>query len=216
MTAATASLATARTNMVENQVRTNDVTDLEVQDAMRAAPRERLCPPGRAALAYAEARIAYAPDWTLAEPREVSKLLQALSPRAGERALAIAAPYAAMVMARIGLHVTALQPPEGAPDFLLTALAEEGVAHRVGRLETLGELGPFDVMITEGGVERAPQAWTDALAEGGRLGVVERSGPTGKARLYLRGEDGALARREIFDATPPMMPGFAARRGFSL
>ena len=175
-----ASIATARTNMVENQVRTNDVTDLEVQDAMRVVPRERLCPPGRATLAYAEARMEYAPDWFLGEPREVSKLMQVLAPRRGERALAIAAPYAAMVMARIGLHVTALQPTEGAPDFLTAALAEEGVSVRVGR-----------------------------------LAVIERMGPTGKARLYLQGDDRQLARREIFDATPPLMPGFAAPRGFS-
>ena len=214
MTAA-ASLAIARTNMVENQVRTNDVTDLDVQDAMRAAPRERLCPPGRASLAYAEARIAYAPDWMLGEPREVSKLLQALAPQRGERALAIAAPYAAVVLARIGLHVTALQPQEGAPDFLREALSEEGVSLRVGRLDDLGELGPFDVMISEGGVSRAPQSWTDALAEGGRLAVIERRGPVGKARLYLRGDDRALARREIFDATPPLMPGFTTPGGFS-
>ena len=215
MTAAAASLATARTNMVENQVRTNDVTDLEVQDAMRVAPRERLCPPGRRPLAYAEARVAYAPDWMLGEPREVSKLMQALAPRPGERALAIAAPYAAMVMARIGLHVTALQPQGGAPDFLTAALAEEGVSVRVGRVDALGDLGPYDVMICEGGVERAPESWTDALAEGGRLAVIERMGPVGKARLYLRGDDLQLARREIFDATPPLMPGFATPRGFS-
>lgn len=214
MTAA-ASLATARTNMVENQVRTNDVTDLGVQDSMRVAPRERLCPPGRQPLAYAEAPVEYAEGWFLAEPREVSKLLQAISPRPGERALAIAAPYAAMVLARIGLHVTALQPEGAAPDFLRTALADEGVSVEVGRIDDLGGRGPYDVMISEGGVERAPKSWTDALGEGGRLGVVERMGPTGKARLYLQGDDRQLARREIFDATPPLMPGFAAPRGFS-
>jgi protein-L-isoaspartate(D-aspartate) O-methyltransferase len=50
---------------------------------------------------------------------------------------------------------------------------------------------------------------------GGRLAVVERSGPVGKARLYIRGEDGLVARREIFDATPPMMHGFEAAAGFA-
>ena len=210
-----APLATARTNMVENQVRTNDVTDLDVQDAMRAAPREGLCPPGRRSLAYAEARVEYATDWFLGEPREVSKLMQALRPRRGERALCIAAPYAAMVMARIGLAVTALQPESGAPGFLTSALAAEGVSVEVGRIDDLGGRGPYDVIITEGGVERAPKSWTDALGEGGRLGAIERMGPTGKARLYLQGDDGRLARREVFDATPPMMPGFAAPRGFS-
>lgn len=211
----TAALATARTNMVENQVRTNDVTDLDVQDAMRAAPREALCPPSRAHLAYAETEVEYAPGWFLAEPREVSKLLQAIYPRKDEAALAIAAPYAALLLARIGLRVTALQPEAGCPDFLRAALEAEGAAVVTGDLQHLGDLGPFDVMISEGGVERAPSSWTDRLADGGRLGVVERQGPVGKARLYVRADDRQLARREIFDATPPLMPGFAAPRGFS-
>ena len=211
----TAALDIARTNMVENQVRTNDVTDLDVQDAMRVAPREALCPPGRAHLAYAEAPMEYAPGWFLAEPREVSKLLQAIYPRRGERALAVAAPYAALLLARIGLEVTALQAEDAAPSFLREALEAEGVRVLAGRLDTLGELGPFDVMICEGGVERAPESWTDALAAGGRLGVVERLGAVGRARLYLRGDDRQLARREVFDATPALMPGFARPRGFS-
>ena len=211
----TASLAIARTNMVENQVRTNDVTDVMVQDAMREAPREALCPPGRLHLAYTEVAVEYATGWFLGEPREVSKLLQAISPRPGERALAIAGPYAAMVLARIGLEVTALQPATGCPDFLRAALEREGIAVQVGRMDDVGEREPYDVMVSEGGVERAPPGWTRGLAEGGRLGVVERMGPVGKARLYVRTQDRQLARREIFDASPALMPGFAAPRGFS-
>ena len=211
----TSALAIARTNMVENQVRTNDVTDLDVQDAMREAPREALCPPGRRQLAYAEAAVEYAPGWFLAEARDVSKLLQAIAPRRGERALAIAAPYAALVMARIGLVVTALQPEAGCPDFIRMGLEAEGVHVLADDLQALGDLGPFGVIVSEGGVERAPVAWTDKLAEGGRLGAIERQGPVGKARVYVRSEGGQLARREIFDATPPLMPGFAQPRGFS-
>ena len=74
--------------------------------------------------------------------------------------------------------------------------------------------GLYDVIICEGAVSRAPQAWISALKIGGRLGVVERDGPVGRAVLYLRGEDGA-GRRDLFDATPPVLPGFAAQHGFA-
>jgi protein-L-isoaspartate(D-aspartate) O-methyltransferase len=47
------------------------------------------------------------------------------------------------------------------------------------------------------------------------LGVVERDGPVGRACLYVRAEDG-VGRRELFDATPPVMPGFVAEHGFTL
>src|SRR5271167_1001712 len=101
-------LAAARTNMVESQVRVADVTDYAIQDAMRAAPREALLAADKAYLAYADTEAEYAPGRWLLRPRDVAKLLQALRPRPGERALAIAAPYAAMVMEAMGLAVTRL------------------------------------------------------------------------------------------------------------
>ncbi len=70
----------ARLTMVESQVRTSDVTDLHVQDAMRVAARESLCPPDKKAIAYADAEIEYAPGLYLLRPRAVGKLLQALKP----------------------------------------------------------------------------------------------------------------------------------------
>jgi len=205
----------ARENMVENQVRTNDVTDLAVQDAMRVVPRERFCMPGRAFLAYAESVVEYAPGWFLMEPRDVSKLLQAVRPRAGERALAICAPYAAAVLAKIGLEVTLIVPP-GEPEAAARA-ALEGEAVTVIGADPKSAVpdGPYTVLICEGAVEQPPQAWLDAVQVGGRLGVVERMGPVGKAMLYLRGGDGLLARREVFDATPPVLPGFEAVRSFA-
>ncbi len=191
----TLDLGAARLNMVENQVRTNDVTDLFIQDAMRVVEREKLCPPDKAYLAYAQAPVEYAPGWFLMEPRDVSKLLQAILPRPGERALAIAAPYAAAVLREIGLSVTELEAQSDlqAPD--------------------AGD--PYDVVICEGGVDQTPQAWLAVLATGGRMGVVERRGPVGKAKLFTRGEDGLVAGREVFDATPPMLPGFGAAPSFA-
>jgi protein-L-isoaspartate(D-aspartate) O-methyltransferase len=207
-------LSAARENMVENQVRTNDVTDLAIQDAMRTVVRERFCPPGKSYLAYAEVAVEYAPGWFLMEPRGISKLLQAIAPRAGERALCIAAPYAAAVLDLIGLHVTLLQP-DGAPTEAATAaLAGSGVAIRSGSLTALVEGERFDVIVCEGAVQATPPAWIAAIAVGGRLGVVERRGPVGKARFYVRGVDGLAAARELFHANAPLLPGFVAPPAF--
>src|SRR5665213_333838 len=173
----------ARENMVENQVRTNDVTDLAIQDAMRALPRERFCAPGKAYLAYAESTVEYAPGWFLMEPRDVAKLLQAIRPRAGERALAICAPYAAAVLARIGLDVT-LRASGDCVRAVEAALTDEGVRLAPGDPKAAGDGGPYDVIVCEGAAPAAPAAWQAALAVGGRMGLVERNGPVGKACLY--------------------------------
>ncbi|MDB5422954.1 MAG: protein-L-isoaspartate carboxylmethyltransferase [Phenylobacterium sp.] len=188
-----ADLAAARLNMVESQVRTADVTDVRIHDAMRALPREDFLPPHRAYLAYADIEVEHSAGRWLLKPRDVAKLLQALRPMPGERALAIAAPYAAAVIEEMGVSVTRFDG-----DDLTQPPAE----------------GRYDVIICEGAVSRAPQAWLSALDLGGRLAVVERDGPVGKAVLYVRAEDGT-GRRDLFDATPPILQGFEAQHGFA-
>ncbi len=74
--------------------------------------------------------------------------------------------------------------------------------------------GPYDVIVCEAAVSAAPTGWLKALAPGGRLAVVERDGPVGKARLYVHGETG-MASREVFDSTPPMLPGFERKAQFA-
>jgi protein-L-isoaspartate(D-aspartate) O-methyltransferase len=180
----------ARLTMVESQVRTSDVTDLHVQDAMRIAPRETLVPVDKQGLAYADAEIEYAPGLYLLRPRAVGKLLQALKPRPGEAALAIAAPYAALVLREIGCAVDEIAA--GA------APAEGG----------------YQLIVAEGAVGEAPAAWTAALAEGGRMALILRQGPMGKVRLFGR-RGGDVVSHEVFDSAAPFLPGFEPKAQFA-
>ena len=186
-----ADFAAAREIMVDSQVRTQDVTDLAIIDAMRVFPREALAPAGKSWLAYADSEIEYAPGRWMLRPRDVAKLLQALRPRAKEKALAIAAPYAAEILASIGLDVTCLD---------------------AGDLKNVA--GSWDIIVCEGAVAKAPASWVSALATGGRLGVVERDGPVGRAMIYLR-TDEAVGARPVFNSTPPVLAGFEPARGFT-
>jgi protein-L-isoaspartate(D-aspartate) O-methyltransferase len=184
--------AAQRHIMVESQVRVADVTDYAIQDAMRIVPREALLPPEKRYLAYADMEMEYAPGRWLLKGRDVGKLLQALKPRAGERALAIAAPYAAAVLAAMGLVVTRHDDGDLAAPFG----------------------GPYDLAVCEGAVSQVPAAWWEVLELGGRLAAVERAGPVGRAVLYVRTESGA-GRRDLFDCAPPIMAGFGPQPAFS-
>jgi protein-L-isoaspartate(D-aspartate) O-methyltransferase len=181
----------ARLTMVESQVRTNDVTDLTIQDAMRLAPRETLLPADKALTAYAETEVEYAPGLYLMRARDIAKLLQAVKPLSGEKALAIGAPYAAMVLGLMGLHVDEIAP---------------GATPLAGAL--------YAVVISEASVAEIPASWTSALADGGRLGVVVRKTAAGKARIYVR-TGGHVAWREVFDASPPYAPGLEPKAQFA-
>jgi len=186
-----ADFAAARLNMVDSQVRTQDVTDVRLHDVMGALAREAFVSADRTHLAYADMEVEYAPGRWLLKPRDVAKLLQALRPMPGERALAVSAPYVAAVMKALGLVVVEV---------------EAG-----GDLPT----GEFDIVVCEGAVADAPETWRSRVAIGGRLGVVERTGPVGKASLYVRAADG-MGRRELFDCFVPIMAGFEPKHSFAL
>lgn len=184
--------AAARTNMVESQVRPSDVTDVRIHDAMRRIAREDFVAPGKQHLAYADASVPYAEGRWLLAPRWAAKLLQAVAAEPGERALAIAAPYLAAVLE--------------AMDVTVERLDGDDLAAVPGK--------DYDIIVCEGGVYLAPEAWVAALGEDGRLGVVERDGPVGKACVYMKSQ-GVVGRREVFDATPPVLPGFERQQGFA-
>lgn len=207
----------ARKVMVDSQVRVNDVTDRGLQAAFLTVERERFCAPDRAFSAYADLEPAIAPGRFLMLPRDLSKLLQAADARAGETALAIAAPYAAAVLSAMDLKVVAQESDAAVFDVVAPVLAEAGVATQVAPLgqPVAAEGEGYDLIVSEGAVPARPDAWIAALRPGGRLAVVERAGPVGKAVLYVRGREG-VSRRELFDATPPVLGEMIAEPAFAL
>lgn len=204
----------ARKIMVDSQVRVNDVTDRALQAAMLTVPRERFCAPERAHAAYAEVEVEIAGGRRLMLARDVSKLMQALDAREGETVLAIAAPYAGAVLARMGLTVTAQEADEGVMAVVAPVLADSGVATAVAPFDAPAG-ADLDILICEAAVGRRPDAWIDALRIGGRMVLVERSGPGGRAVLYVRAREG-VSRRELFDAAPPILTDLAPAPAFAL
>lgn len=204
----------ARKVMVDSQVRVNDVTDRGLQAALLTVPRENFCAVDKAWAAYAEVEVDIADGRKLMMARDVAKLLQALQPRAGETALAIAAPYAAAVLAAMGVKTTAQDSNQAVLDVVAEGLAAAGVASVAAPLsQPLGQ--DYDIIVSEVGVAVKPDAWIAALKIGGRLAVVERSGPAGKAVLYVRGREG-VSRRELFDSNPAVVAEMTPAPAFAL
>lgn len=211
--------ARARASMVESQIRTADVTDSAVIGAFRTLARERFVPAHLKSLAYGDLELEVAAGRFLMRPRDLAKLVQALAPAKGERALEIAGATgfgAALLAACAGETLTL--DPDSQLSFAAGAACEAAGVANVRAVSTEAKSGwaqdaPYDLILVNGAVEIVPEAWLAQLKDGGRLGVIVRDGPAGAARVYTKSKDQA-AYRTVFDAAPPVIPGLERPRSF--
>jgi protein-L-isoaspartate(D-aspartate) O-methyltransferase len=211
----------ARRIMVDNQIRTFDVTDQALLTAFEVVPREAFVGPADRAIAYADRPLtlgAGALARPLLPPLILARLLQALEPRPGDVALDVlgGAGYGAALLASMGLQVTLLETDPGHAETARKAAAEAGVtvtiAPAAGQLsaETVPSLplASFDCILINGAVERDPKGLIALLREGGRLAVILRENGISRAYLYVKSGE-TTGRRRIVDVQAPILPGFA-------
>jgi protein-L-isoaspartate(D-aspartate) O-methyltransferase len=214
-----ADYAALRFNMVEAQVRTNDVTEIRIHDAMREVPRERFVPTARRALAYADVPVEIANGRYMLDPRSFAKMLQLADLSGNELVLDVACGtgYSTVVLARLARHVIALEQDADlvriASDLVPQLGAVNATVVQGGLTEGFAGKAPYDVIMINGAIEQVPDSLTRQLAEGGRLIAIVQDGPRGRGQIFVR-EHGGISGRAAFEATVPALTGFRKVVGF--
>jgi protein-L-isoaspartate(D-aspartate) O-methyltransferase len=214
-----ADFAERRRIMVDTQIRPSDVTSFPIIDAMLNIPREDFVPDTARDLAYLGGPIPLGDGRQVMEPRTIAKMLEALDVTPDELVLEIGPGlgYTTALLARMSEAVVAVEE-----DADLAREAEATLAaHSVDNAALLtGPLaggsagnGPFDVIVIFAGVEQVPAALTEQLKEGGRIMAVFVDGQLGEVRLGLK-RQGSVSWRMEFNATAPVLPGFAREPSF--
>lgn len=210
-----------RTMMVDTQVRPSDVTKFPIIEAMLSVPREVFVPEDRREAAYMGDHLGLGGGRVVMDPRTLAKLLDALDIQPDETVLDLgcAYGYSSAVIARMAGSVTAVEEDA---DLAATAgqrLAAQGVTNVTVIADKLCEgaakAGPFDVIILQGAAESVPAALLAQLKEGGRIGCIFMEAALGVARIGYK-IDGQVNWRNAFNASAPVLPGFAAKRAFTL
>ena len=213
--------ATRRTVMVDTQVRPSDVTKFPVIKALLSVPREAYVPRSLREAAYIGENLEIAPRRVVLEARTLAKLLDALDIQPDEMVLDLGCGlgYSTAVIARLAEAVIAVEEDAALAAQAEKTLASEGVDNAAvisGPLaQGAAKHGPYDVITLQGAIETLPQALSDQMKEGGRIGCVFMEGALGVARLGYK-VDGVVTWRFAFNATAPVLPGFELRRGFVL
>ena len=204
----------ARKKMVENQLRTSNITDRRLLMTMAQLPRERFVPEDRRDLAYIDEMHRLPADGApryLSAPAPFGRLVQLAAINTGDRVLDLgcATGYSAAVLASLADKVVAVESDPGLADAARANLASLGFGN-VKLVEGPLEAGaraesPFDVIVIEFALEAAPEALFAQLAEGGRLVALIRQGVVAVAHLFVKSGRDVAAKAE-FDANLPAFP----------
>ena len=212
--------SSARTKMVECQLRPNRVTDEALLAAMGSLPRERFLPESLRSVAYADKNLTVAPGRCIMEPQVLGRLVQAAAPHSGDMALVVGGVmgYAAAVLSGMVETVFMVESDAGLAGAAIELLAELSLDNIVvvesALSDGLADYGPFDVILVNGGVVNLPEKLIRQLAQGGRLvAVLDGGDGVGRATLLQRGTAG-VSRRTLFDASIPILDDFRNKAGF--
>ena len=211
-----------RQRMVDNQIRTSEVTDRAVLNAFLSVPREIFVEPQARPFAYGDAEVRMSPvsDRRMMDAVRQARLIQVL-PRGSDidaMVIGCGSGYSAAILARLVGSVVAIEE-----DRALVALAR-GNLDAVGAQNATVVEAPlvegdparrlYGAVLVDGAVEIMPPSLVSQLVAGGALVAIERNGGVSRAMLYERvGPE--TTKWPLFDAWAPVLPGFERRPEFA-
>src|SRR3954469_18808162 len=195
----------ARTNMVEQQIRTWDVLDQDVLDLLYLVPREEFVPVAHRALAFSDMEIPIGENERMWQPKLEARVVQELGVRKTDLVLEVGtgSGYLTALLSHRAGHVHSVEIKPALADLgrrNLTRQAVDNVTLRLGDASHgWPRQAPYDVIVLTGSTPLLPRAFLDQLAPGGRLFAVVGQAPAMSARLYTCSAPGARASVDLFE-----------------
>lgn len=205
--------------MVEDQLKTRDIDNPRVLEAMSRVPRHLFVAPEQQPLAYEDRPLPIAEGQTISQPYIVALMTQLVDPQPGDKALDIGtgSGYQAAVLAELAGAVYSIEIHRALADEARERLQRLGydnveVRHGDG-YRGWPERAPFDVIVLAAAIPEVPPALVEQLAPGGRL--VLPVGDFGLQELILieKKADGTTTRRSVAPVAFVPMTGEAREPG---
>ena len=210
----------ARFNMVEQQIRTWEVLDKAVLNALMQLQREFFVPDDCQALAYADTEIPLPHGQTMLPPRIDARLVNDLALTGTESVLEIGtgSGYLCALLSLRAQKVLSFEIHADLAQLAQRHLAQAGIDNAQVRAQdgALGapSEGPFDAIVLGGSVSEVPQGLLDQLAMGGRLIAIVGEEPVMQTTLFTRVGPQSWHTKVLWDTLAPPLSGFAQPSAF--
>ena len=188
--------AAARQAMIDSQLRTSGVTEVNTIVRMRAVPREDFVPAAARDFAYMDRAVPLGDGRFLAAPLVIGTMVQEAAPQPHETAILVdgGSGYLAEILRPLVASLKVLTPAEA-------LAAPRGQAKA-------------NLIVIDGAIEQMPDSLAKRLADNGRVvtGLVE-SGITSIARGRKAG--GQVVFLKLGEMGVPRLPEFDQPKGWS-
>ncbi|MFD1122852.1 protein-L-isoaspartate O-methyltransferase [Methylophilus flavus] len=213
--------ATARFNMIEQQIRTWEVLDPKVLATLNSIPRENFVPDAYRGLAFADIEIPLAHEQQMLSPKVEGRFLQALQLQATDKVLLIGAGsgYLAALMAQHAAQVTALEIFPDLCELASQNLGKQGIQN-VQVIEADGHSGlesnaPFDAIVFTASSPVEAEGVRRQLSIGGRMLIVLGKAPVMQATLIQRLAEHSYKQDVLFETSLTEMQNAPQAQAFS-
>ncbi len=213
--------AAARLTMVENQLRTFDVSAPAVLAAFGSVPREVFLPARLHALAYADRAVMLPgnPGRSMLAPMILARMMQAAEVSSSDHVLDVgcAAGYSSVIFGLIAASVVGIE----ADAALVSAAAAAAKTAGAGNVSfAAGGLAgghaakaPYSLIFLNGAAAGPPEGLAAQLKEAGRLVYIAGEGQAGRVTILRKSGD-SFSSNGLFDASAPVLDGFARKAEF--
>ena len=156
-------LEQARTNMVEQQIRTWEVLDQDVLDLLYLVPREEFVPPQHKALAFSDMEIPIGEAERMWQPKLEARVIQELTIRKTDHVLEVGtgSGYLTALLSHRAGHVHSVEIKPALADLGRKNLSRQGLdnvtLHLGDAARGWPRQAPYDVIVLTGSTPRSEE-----------------------------------------------------------
>jgi protein-L-isoaspartate(D-aspartate) O-methyltransferase len=204
--------ATAKHNMIEQQIRPWEVLDPRVLEVFDRIDRDHFVPEQYKGLAYADCQLPVIDGESMLPPTVEGRMLQALDLNESDNVLQIGtcSGYLTACLASLCQNVTSVDLNAQASSMAHENLDPMGFAnielHTIASLNDITHVERYDaIAVTGGSLTTIPENLKQALVIGGRLFVITGNSPVMHAQLMTRLGQNEWSLVNLFETDIPAL-----------